>query len=90
MPAMGRWHPEREQLIRACGIPATLLRPCGFTTNAFDWLPTLREEDYVLDPIGPVRAAPAEPPGADIAVAVTLTEYGHECEEYPTSTGRGG
>lgn len=87
MPAMGRWHHEREQLIRACGIPATFLRPCGFTTNAFDWLPTLREEDYVLDPIGPGRAAPIDP--ADIA-AVTLTEDGHEGEEYPTSTGRGG
>src|SRR6185437_6538035 len=42
VPAMGRWHRDREQLIRASGIPATFLRPGGFMTNAFDWLPTLR------------------------------------------------
>src|SRR5690348_3150397 len=32
VPAMGRWHRERERLIRAAGIPATFLRPCGFMT----------------------------------------------------------
>src|SRR5262245_7170287 len=34
MPAMGRWHSEREQVIRGSGIPATFLRPGGFMTNA--------------------------------------------------------
>jgi uncharacterized protein YbjT (DUF2867 family) len=82
VPAMGRWHHEREQLIRACGIPATFLRPCGFMTNAFDWLPTLREGGYVLDPIGPGRAAPIDPADIAAVAAVTLTEDGHQGEEY--------
>lgn len=82
IPAMGRWHHEREQLIRACGIPATVLRPCGFMTNAFDWLPTLREEGYVLDPVGPGRAAPIDPADIAAVAAVTLTEDGHQGEEY--------
>jgi uncharacterized protein YbjT (DUF2867 family) len=82
MPAMGRWHHEREQMIRACGIPATFLRPCGFMTNAFDWLPTLREGGYVLDPVGPGRAAPIDPADIAAVAAVTLTEDGHEGEEY--------
>ena len=43
---MGRWHHEREELTRAGGIPWTFLRPCGFMSNAFDWLPTLREAGY--------------------------------------------
>jgi uncharacterized protein YbjT (DUF2867 family) len=82
VPAMGRWHHRREQLIRATGIPSTFLRPCGFMTNAFDWLPTLRSGGYVLDPIGPGRAALIDP--ADIAaVAVrALTEDGHNGREY--------
>jgi uncharacterized protein YbjT (DUF2867 family) len=42
MPAMGRWHHEREQLVRASGIPATILRPSGFMTNTLDWLTTIR------------------------------------------------
>lgn len=82
VPAMGRWHHEREQLIRACGIPATFLRPCGFMTNAFDWLPTLREGGYVLDPVGPGRAAPIDPADIAAVAAVTLTEDGHAGEEY--------
>jgi uncharacterized protein YbjT (DUF2867 family) len=82
VPAMGRWHHEREQLIRACGIPATFLRPCGFMTNAFDWLPALREGGYVLDPVGPGRAAPIDPADIAAVAAVALTEDGHEGEEY--------
>jgi len=82
IPAMGRWHHQREQLIRACGIPATFLRPTGFMTNAFDWLPTLREEGYVLDPVGPGRAAPIDPADIAAVAAVTLTDDGHEGQEY--------
>jgi uncharacterized protein YbjT (DUF2867 family) len=82
VPAMGRWHYQREQLIRDCGIPATFLRPCGFMTNAFDWLPTLREGGYVLDPVGPGRAAPIDPADIAAVAAVTLTEEGHEGQEY--------
>jgi uncharacterized protein YbjT (DUF2867 family) len=82
MPAMGRWHHDREQLVRASGIPATILRPGGFMTNALDWLPTIRAGGFVPDPISPGRYAPIDP--ADIAaVAVrTLTEDGHEGQEY--------
>jgi uncharacterized protein YbjT (DUF2867 family) len=81
VPAMGRWHREREQLIGGSGIPATFLRPCGFMTNAFDWLPTLRE-GYVLDPVGPGRAAPIDPADIAAVAAVTLTQDGHEGREY--------
>lgn len=82
IPAMGRWHHEREKIIRASGIPATFLRPGGFMTNALDWLPTIREGNYVLDPVGPGRYAPIDP--ADIAsvAALALTEAGHQGKEY--------
>jgi uncharacterized protein YbjT (DUF2867 family) len=86
VPAMGRWHHEREQLIRSSGIAGTFLRPTGFMTNAFDWLPTIRAGGYVLDPIGPGRAAPIDPADIAAAAAVVLTEEGHEKTEY-TLTG---
>ncbi|MCP2338456.1 NAD(P)H-binding protein [Actinomadura rupiterrae] len=70
MPAMGRWHHEREELIRGSGIAATFLRPGGFMTNAFDWLPTIRDGRYVPDPISPGRYAPIDP--ADIAAVAAL------------------
>lgn len=82
VPAMGRWHQERERLIRASGIPATFLRPCGFMTNVFDWLPTIREGNYVLDPIGPGRSAPIDPADIAAVAALALTEDGHQGGEY--------
>ncbi|SDM45930.1 NAD(P)H-binding protein [Nonomuraea jiangxiensis] len=82
MPAMGRWHHEREQAIRASGIPATFLRPGGFMTNAFDWLPTIRKAGYVLDPFGPGRYAPIDPADIAAVAALTLTTDGHQKQEY--------
>ena len=85
LPAMGRWHHEREQLIHAAGVPATFLRPTGFMTNTFDWLPTIRE-GYVLDPIGPGRAAPIDPADIAAVAAAVLTQEGHQHKAY-TLTG---
>lgn len=82
MPAMGRWHHEREQVIRASGIPATFLRPGGFMTNAFDWLPAIRAGGYVLDPAGPGRYAPIDPADIAAVAALALTGDGHAGREY--------
>jgi uncharacterized protein YbjT (DUF2867 family) len=85
VPAMGRWHHEREQLVKQSGLAWTILRPNGFMSNAFEWLPTMAD-GYVLDATGPGRHAVIDP--ADIAsvAAVTLTEPGHIGAEY-TLTG---
>jgi uncharacterized protein YbjT (DUF2867 family) len=82
MPAMGRWHHEREQIIRASGVPATYLRPGGFMTNAFDWLPTIREGRYVIDPVGQGRYAPIDPADIAAVAALALTEDGHQGNAY--------
>ncbi|MET8338882.1 NAD(P)H-binding protein [Streptosporangium canum] len=82
MPAMGRWHHEREEIIRTSGIPVTFLRPGGFMTNALDWVPTIREGGYVLDPIGPGRYAPIDPADIAAVAALALTEDGHQGKEY--------
>ena len=82
IPAMGRWHHEREQVIRASRIPATFLRPGGFMTNAFDWLPTIREDGYVLNPAGLGRYAPIDPADIAAVAAVALTGDGHQGREY--------
>ena len=87
MPAMGRWHHEREQMVRGSGIPATILRPGGFMTNALDWLPTIREGGYVLDPVGPGRYAPIDPADIAAVAAVALTEDGHQGREYVLTGG---
>jgi uncharacterized protein YbjT (DUF2867 family) len=88
MPAMGRWHHQREQVIRASGIPATFLRPGGFMTNALDWLPALRDGGYVLDPAGPGRYAPIDPADIAAVAALTLTGDGHQGQEYVLTGGQ--
>ncbi|TVT54656.1 NAD-dependent epimerase/dehydratase family protein [Amycolatopsis rhizosphaerae] len=82
MPAMGHWHHEREEIVRAGGIPGTILRPAGFMTNALEWVPTLRDGGYVLDPIGPGRHAPIDPADIAAVAARALTEDGHDGREY--------
>jgi uncharacterized protein YbjT (DUF2867 family) len=82
VPAMGRWHHEREEMIRASGLPFVFLRPGGYMTNAFDWLPTIRQGGFVLDPTGPGRHAPIDPADIAAVAARALTESGHDGKEY--------
>jgi uncharacterized protein YbjT (DUF2867 family) len=82
VPPMGRWHHERERLLHASGIPATILRPGGFTTNALEWVSSIDEEGFVLDAIGPGRAAPIDPADIAAVAARVLTEDGHEGRTY--------
>ena len=86
VPAMARWHHQREEAVRAGGIPATFLRPGAFMTNTLDWLPTIRKEGFVLDPTGPGRFAPIDPADTAAVAALALTEDGHQDKGY-TLTG---
>ncbi|MFI0941792.1 NAD(P)H-binding protein [Streptomyces sp. NPDC021020] len=82
MPAMGRWHHAREEIVRRSGIPATILRPVGFMTNALDWLPTIRAGRYVLDPVGPGRMTLIDPADIAAVAAHVLTTDGHAGRAY--------
>ncbi|MBU8894025.1 NAD(P)H-binding protein [Corallococcus sp. M34] len=82
VPAMGRWHHAREQLVRDAGLPATILRPGGFMTNAFEWAPSIREAGFVFDPIGPGRYALIDPADVAAVAARVLTEDGHDGQAY--------
>jgi uncharacterized protein YbjT (DUF2867 family) len=85
-PAMGRWHREREQLVEGSGLAFTILRPGGFMTNAFEWATTIRDEGFVLNPIGSGRAALIDPADIAAVAALALTEDGHVGQRY-TLTG---
>lgn len=86
VPPMGRWHREREEMVKASGIPTTILRPGGFMTNALDWLATINSGGFVFDPFGAGRYAPIDPADIAAVAAVVLTEDGHQGAEY-TLTG---
>ncbi|MEV5832115.1 NAD(P)H-binding protein [Nocardia sp. NPDC052112] len=86
VPAMGRWHRERERVVAESGIPATVLRPGGFMTNALAWAETIRSGGAVLDPTGPGRFAPIDPADIAAVAAEVLTDGGHHGMTY-TLTG---
>jgi uncharacterized protein YbjT (DUF2867 family) len=87
VPALGRWHVEREAIIRAAGLPATFIRPGAFMTNALDWAPTIRDGGYVLDPVGPGRFAPVDPADIAAVAALALTQDGHAGQGYVLTGG---
>ncbi|MEU0505689.1 NAD(P)H-binding protein [Nocardia sp. NPDC005998] len=86
VPAMGRWHRDRERIVAESGIPVTVLRPGGFMTNALAWAPTIRSGGAVLDPTGPGRYAPIDPADIAAVAAELLTNDGHQGMTY-TLTG---
>ncbi|MFE9320526.1 NAD(P)H-binding protein [Nocardia sp. NPDC052278] len=86
VPAMGRWHLERERIVAESGIPVTVLRPGGFMTNALAWAQTIRSGGAVLDPTGPGRYAPIDPADIAAVAAEVLIRDGHRGMTY-TLTG---
>jgi uncharacterized protein YbjT (DUF2867 family) len=86
VPAMGCWHRDREDAIRASGIPATFLRCGGFMTNALDWAASIREGSPVFDATGPGKVAPIAASDIAAVAAHALTEDGHAGQIY-TLTG---
>jgi uncharacterized protein YbjT (DUF2867 family) len=86
MPIMGRWFHGREEIIKDSGIAWTFLRPSYFMSNAFWWLPSLKAEGVVLDPVGPGRVSSVDPDDLAAVAAVALTQEGHAGQIY-TLTG---
>jgi uncharacterized protein YbjT (DUF2867 family) len=78
----GYWHHEREELIKASGIPWTFLRPCMFMTTTLSWAPMIKEKGIVNYPGGSGRIAPIAPWDVAAVAAVALTTPGHEGKGY--------
>lgn len=66
---LGRLHREKEELIRAAGLDCRILRPGGFMTNTYSWIPGIKSQGLVENPLGTGRA-PLIAPEDIAAVAV--------------------
>jgi uncharacterized protein YbjT (DUF2867 family) len=87
MPIMGRWHEEREQLVRDSGLACTFLRPSNFMTNTLWWAESIRNEGVVRDPVGPGRLSLIDPADIAAVAAVALTQAGHAGQVYVLTGG---
>ena len=78
-----RWHRAGEDAVRAVGVPATFLRPTGFTSNALQWAGTIADHDTVYHPYGDGRVALVDPRDIAAVAATVLTRPGHEGRAHP-------
>jgi uncharacterized protein YbjT (DUF2867 family) len=71
-----------ENAVRNSDLAWTILRPSGFMSNAFRWLPQLRTGDVVRAPFAGVPIAAIDPADIAAVAAITLSEPGHDRQTY--------
>lgn len=74
-----------EEAVRDSGLPATVLRPSGFMSNALRWLPQLQAGDVVRDAFPNVAVAMIDPADIAAVAAVALTSDQHVGQVYRLS-----
>jgi uncharacterized protein YbjT (DUF2867 family) len=81
---VGKWHYEREELIRASGLDWTFLRPGMFMSNSIEWwAESIKGQNSVFFPGGKKgKVAPVHPRDVARVAAVALTEQGHSKQAY--------
>jgi (4-alkanoyl-5-oxo-2,5-dihydrofuran-3-yl)methyl phosphate reductase len=81
---VGKWHYEREELIRASGLDWTFLRPGMFMSNSIEWwADSIKGQGSVFFPGGKKgKVAPIDPRDAARVAALALTQPGHSGQAY--------
>jgi uncharacterized protein YbjT (DUF2867 family) len=81
---VGKWHYEREELIRASGLDWTFLRPGMFMSNTVEWwAESIKGQDSVFFPGGKKgKVAPIAPRDIAAVAACALTQPGHSGKAY--------
>src|SRR6266498_5592134 len=81
---VGKWHYEREELIRASGVDWTFLRPGMFMSNTIDWwAESIKGQGSVFFPGGKSgKVAPVDPHDVASVAALALTQPGHGGKTY--------
>jgi (4-alkanoyl-5-oxo-2,5-dihydrofuran-3-yl)methyl phosphate reductase len=81
---VGKWHYEREEMIRASGLDWTFLRPGMFMSNSIEWwAASIKGQGSVFFPGGKKgRVAPIDPRDIAAVAACALTQPGHNGKAY--------
>jgi uncharacterized protein YbjT (DUF2867 family) len=81
---VGKWHYEREELIRASGLDWTFLRPGMFMSNSIEWwAESIKGQGSVFFPGGKKgRIAPVDPRDVATVAAMALAQPGHSGQAY--------
>lgn len=85
--AIGRLHREHEDAITASGIPAAYLRPGGFMSNAYQWIPMIHISGLIPNPLGDAAYAPIAPEDIAAVAVHLLTAPAPMAAVYPLTGG---
>lgn len=81
--AVGRWHREAEDRLKAAGLGYTMLRPGNFASNAaMWWAEAIRTQGTVFLQKSRARTAPIDPRDIAAVAVCALTEPGHQGKTY--------
>lgn len=69
---IGKVHKEKEDAIRASGIPGHFLRAGGFMSNSLQWATTIKQQGVVYNPTGAGKIAAIAPEDVAAAAAKLL------------------
>jgi uncharacterized protein YbjT (DUF2867 family) len=78
----GRADTAFEDAVHGSGVPATMLLPGGFASNALAWAEAVRTQRTVAAPFGDVRLPVVDPADIAAVAAAALTGDGHAGRTY--------
>lgn len=71
---IGQLHKDKEDAIRASGLPGRFIRAGAFMTNAYQWLGSIRAEGVVYNPMGAGKTAPVAAEDLAAVAVYALTD----------------
>jgi uncharacterized protein YbjT (DUF2867 family) len=83
--AVARYHILSERAVSESGLPWTFLQPNSLMSNAYRWLPQLKEGDVIRGPFGDVAISTIDPDDLGAVAARALTTNEHEGQTYRLS-----
>jgi uncharacterized protein YbjT (DUF2867 family) len=83
--AVARYHILSERAVSESGLPWTFLQPNSLMSNAYRWLPQLKEGDVIRGPFGDVAISMIDPDDLGAVAARALTTNEHEGQTYRLS-----
>jgi uncharacterized protein YbjT (DUF2867 family) len=83
--AVARYHILSERAVRESGLPWTFLQPNSLMSNAFRWLPQLKDGNVIHGPFGEVPISTLDPDDLGAVAASALTTKDHEGQAYRLS-----
>ena len=85
--AIGQLHKDKEDVIRASGLPGAFVRAGAFMTNSYQWLDAIKSEGVVYNAMGAGKVAPIAAEDIAAVVVHALTSTGGSPEVFEVTGG---